>query len=338
MNDISVLVGGKAGDGIKRLANLVARLFNRSGYFVFVHEDYPSLIKGGHNFAIIRASDKPIYAINENFDIMIALNQETIDKHKVNLKTDGVIIFDSDCSTAEGIEISLTKITNENSFPSIMRNIVSFGVLAKLLNQKFDIIEDCIKGYGTGWPDSWNHRYAVYNKFSNTAINPPGGGFSDNYCFFLSNNENATGVVESDELEFDEWPEYCFLRAGFFIKQDVASGASASRVTLYLSDGLSLMTKYYAVSSDVTDWEEITATGVPFITSPNLANYINGTLNRSLKGAYRIDVSSSSRHNVFLDDVYVEHIRDISPHAETSDRVVPAGSNTFFPLVPQGTG
>ncbi len=145
MNDISVLVGGEAGDGIKRLANLIARLFNRLGYHIFVYEDYPSLIKGGHNFAIIRASDKPISAIRDNFDILIALNQETIDIHKSNLKKEGIIIFDSDCSDAEGIGISLTKITNENSFPSIMRNIISFGVLAKILDQELNIVSDCIK-------------------------------------------------------------------------------------------------------------------------------------------------------------------------------------------------
>jgi 2-oxoglutarate ferredoxin oxidoreductase subunit alpha len=54
--EISVLIGGQAGDGIKQTGNSIARLFNRVSYWVFIYEDYQSLIKGGHNFSIVRAS------------------------------------------------------------------------------------------------------------------------------------------------------------------------------------------------------------------------------------------------------------------------------------------
>ena len=60
MQEISILIGGKAGDGIKQGGNAIARLFNQLGYWIFVYEDYPSLIRGGHNFSIIRASKERI--------------------------------------------------------------------------------------------------------------------------------------------------------------------------------------------------------------------------------------------------------------------------------------
>ncbi len=60
MNDISVLIGGKAGDGINSAGLTIAHLFNHLGYRVYMYFDYPSLIKGGHNFAIVRASDHKI--------------------------------------------------------------------------------------------------------------------------------------------------------------------------------------------------------------------------------------------------------------------------------------
>jgi 2-oxoglutarate/2-oxoacid ferredoxin oxidoreductase subunit alpha len=145
MVDFSVLIGGKAGDGVKLGANIIARMFNRLGYFVFVYEDYPSLIRGGHNFAVIRASDKKITANKEIVDALIALDQETVEKHRFALSKEGVLIFDSDKIKADGFGISLSKIVEESSLPSIVRNVVSFAVLAKVLGVDFSLVEDCIR-------------------------------------------------------------------------------------------------------------------------------------------------------------------------------------------------
>jgi 2-oxoglutarate ferredoxin oxidoreductase subunit alpha len=60
MKDISVLIGGKAGDGINSAGALVAQLLNHSGYSIYLYFDYPSLIRGGHNFAIIRGSEQSV--------------------------------------------------------------------------------------------------------------------------------------------------------------------------------------------------------------------------------------------------------------------------------------
>ncbi len=56
MNEVSVLVGGKAGDGINSAGAMVAQLLNHLGYYVYLYFDYPSLIRGGHNYTIIRGS------------------------------------------------------------------------------------------------------------------------------------------------------------------------------------------------------------------------------------------------------------------------------------------
>ena len=81
MNDISVLIGGKAGDGINSAGLTIAHLFNHLGYRVYMYFDYPSLIKGGHNFAIVRASDNKIGAHRETVDFLLALNNDTITSH-----------------------------------------------------------------------------------------------------------------------------------------------------------------------------------------------------------------------------------------------------------------
>ncbi len=62
MKEVSVLVGGRAGDGINNAGAMVAQLLNHLGYFVYISIDYPSLIRGGHNFALVRAADEPVGA------------------------------------------------------------------------------------------------------------------------------------------------------------------------------------------------------------------------------------------------------------------------------------
>ena len=56
MNDFSTLVGGIAGDGINEAGVTISRLFSRLGYRIYMYYDYPSLIRGGHNFSLVRAS------------------------------------------------------------------------------------------------------------------------------------------------------------------------------------------------------------------------------------------------------------------------------------------
>jgi Pyruvate:ferredoxin oxidoreductase and related 2-oxoacid:ferredoxin oxidoreductases, gamma subunit len=60
MNDFSVLIGGKAGEGLNKAGQILAHLLGRLGYRVYMYYDYPSLIRGGHNFSIIRGSDQAI--------------------------------------------------------------------------------------------------------------------------------------------------------------------------------------------------------------------------------------------------------------------------------------
>ena len=83
-----ILVGGAAGAGVARTSVLIGKTFTRLGYYVFNYRDYPSLITGGHNFNVLKISDKPVYSHETFCDVIIALDQETIDRHEKQLNTD----------------------------------------------------------------------------------------------------------------------------------------------------------------------------------------------------------------------------------------------------------
>jgi 2-oxoglutarate ferredoxin oxidoreductase subunit alpha len=144
-HEYSILVGGQAGDGIRVAGYAVAKLFNRLGYWVFAYNDYQSLIRGGHNFSIVRAAEKRIEAHKERVNIIIAMNQETVEKHYWRLDSEKLIIFDSNNVKADGLGLPLTEIVKNRGLPPIARNSVALGALASALGLEFSLIEDVIR-------------------------------------------------------------------------------------------------------------------------------------------------------------------------------------------------
>ena len=75
---VSLLIGGEAGQGITRSGSLLGKAFMRGGFHIFGVNDYPSLIRGGHNFYVLRASDERVHSQADSVDMLLALNKETI--------------------------------------------------------------------------------------------------------------------------------------------------------------------------------------------------------------------------------------------------------------------
>ncbi|WP_292369731.1 2-oxoacid:acceptor oxidoreductase subunit alpha [Methanoregula sp. UBA64] len=143
MKDISVLIGGRAGDGINSAGAVVAWLFSRLGYYVFVSTDYPSLIRGGHNFTMVRAADHPVGAYNDRFDYLVALNQETLDLHAPHCP-DCIIVANADQvkKPGSGQTISVGEILKEESAPPVTGNSAMIGAFAKAAGIPWKTLEE----------------------------------------------------------------------------------------------------------------------------------------------------------------------------------------------------
>ncbi len=89
---LTILFGGKAGQGANILSNLLGQALVKKGYYVFVSRDYQSLIRGGHNFNVLTFSDMPIGSNDSEMDVIVALDENTINLHKKELKKNGNII------------------------------------------------------------------------------------------------------------------------------------------------------------------------------------------------------------------------------------------------------
>ena len=88
----TILIGGAAGLGSAVTSHFIGKVFCSLGYHVFNYRDYPSLIRGGHNFNVLKISDKPVYSHEHHYDFILALDQKTIALHKKDLKKGGLIL------------------------------------------------------------------------------------------------------------------------------------------------------------------------------------------------------------------------------------------------------
>ncbi len=145
MDDFSILIGGKAGDGIDSAGLIIARILNKLGYRLYIYRDYPSIIRGGHTFSIIRASKDKKACHTNKVDFIIALNQATLDFHKERLKKDCLVLYDSDQVNPGmptcGIGLSLKRILKEENALEIMRNSCLIGGFCKAAGIKWDALE-----------------------------------------------------------------------------------------------------------------------------------------------------------------------------------------------------
>jgi 2-oxoglutarate ferredoxin oxidoreductase subunit alpha len=156
MDSFSVLIGGKAGDGIAEAGGMIGHLLNRLGYRLYEHVDSPSLIRGGHNVVIVRAHRQRVRAHRDHVNVLIALDRETIRRHAWRLKDEPVVIYDSEAIDAASLPpvahhlragIPVKTILAEEGAPPVMRNTIILGAFCKALSIPWAVLDDVIVRY-----------------------------------------------------------------------------------------------------------------------------------------------------------------------------------------------
>jgi 2-oxoglutarate ferredoxin oxidoreductase subunit alpha len=148
--DYSIKIGGEAGQGIQTIGGTLAKVFARSGYHVFTHQDYESRIRGGHNFYQIRLADNPITSSRKRIDILVALDKESIVRHEMELTENGLIIYDADTLRQKYdrpyfLNVPFTKIAIEQGGNKIMANTVAVGAVLGMLGISMEILIEIVK-------------------------------------------------------------------------------------------------------------------------------------------------------------------------------------------------
>src|SRR4030042_1472738 len=74
VSNISWKIGGEAGFGIVSTGLIFSKIFAKKGYFVIDSNEYPSLIRGGHNTYTVRISSTEIFSINKKNNVSLGVS------------------------------------------------------------------------------------------------------------------------------------------------------------------------------------------------------------------------------------------------------------------------
>lgn len=149
--DFTVRVGGdSAAGGIVTTGEIFARIAAYSGLEIYTTRTIPAEIKGGHVMFQVRASVEPVSSQGDDLDMLIAFDQESIDKYYHLIKGDGILIYNSNDGqppAPNGVKqygLPLNDVAKSINFTR-GRNIVTIGAMVKLFGLPYDKAEEMVR-------------------------------------------------------------------------------------------------------------------------------------------------------------------------------------------------
>ncbi len=152
-SDVVVGIGGAAGDGVASAGNTLALSVARQGQAVYAYNAYQSVIRGGHSWLRLRISAKKPLNHGDQVDALIALNQDTLDRHLQELVAGGVALYNSaklkpSYEPPKGVQLCPLPVPDlapaYKKLP-VMQNTVAVGAVIGLMGLDFRGLESVLE-------------------------------------------------------------------------------------------------------------------------------------------------------------------------------------------------
>jgi 2-oxoglutarate ferredoxin oxidoreductase subunit alpha len=152
-NDMSIVIGGDAGQGVESSGAGFALALARAGLHVFAMQDYRSRIRGGHNFFQVRISEESRLCHSNPVHLLLALTPESVPLHLDQLAEGGGVIFpenfeiDPGPLTKRGVRVAslpLIRIAEEHG-SRLMTNTAALGAAAGITGFPIEFMESVLR-------------------------------------------------------------------------------------------------------------------------------------------------------------------------------------------------
>lgn len=149
--DLSIAIGGAAGQGIATPGNILARIFVRRGLHLYAYNAYQSIIRGGHILLTLRIRDQEVHSHGDGIDVLLCLNQDTMDRHLPELKSGARVIYDSDNivpgDVPDGVVLCPMPVTelSGDTKNKLIQNTIALGVMMPLLGLDFSVLQQALE-------------------------------------------------------------------------------------------------------------------------------------------------------------------------------------------------
>jgi 2-oxoglutarate/2-oxoacid ferredoxin oxidoreductase subunit alpha len=146
----AVSIGGAAGQGVATPGNIFARIFARRGLHVNAYNAYQSIIRGGHTFLTIRTGPERVTSFGDRIDLLIPLNQDTMDRHLHLLGSGAAVVYNGDSvkpgQAADGVRLCplpVAELTNK-SRNKVEQNTLAVAAGLSMMGIGFQPLEEVL--------------------------------------------------------------------------------------------------------------------------------------------------------------------------------------------------
>jgi len=148
--DLAIGIGGAAGQGIATPGDILARILVRRGLHLKTYNAYQSIVRGGHIFLTLRTSDQPVLSTGDKLDLMMTLNQDTMDRHLDLMGAGSVVLYNAD-KIKPGVAatgVQLCPFSVKELAPSakgdLVQNTIALSAALQLIGADFSLLEDIL--------------------------------------------------------------------------------------------------------------------------------------------------------------------------------------------------
>jgi 2-oxoglutarate ferredoxin oxidoreductase subunit alpha len=143
--DYALAIGGAAGQGMAVPGSILSKIFVRRGLHLYNYTAYQSIIRGGHILMTIRVGEQRLLTHGDKIDMLIPLNQDTMDRHLHLLGPGGRVIYNEDTiqlpdTVPDGVVLCPFpfKEVSNGSRNKLVQNTIALGVIMQQLGIEFD--------------------------------------------------------------------------------------------------------------------------------------------------------------------------------------------------------
>src|SRR5919205_4504042 len=147
---LAIGIGGAAGQGIATPGDVLARIFVRRGLHLRTYNAYQSIVRGGHIFLTMRVSDQPVLSTGDRLDMLIALNQDTMDRHLKLMGGGSVVLYNADKiqpgQAAFGVQLCpfSVKALAPGAKGDLVQNTIALAAALNLIGVDFAVLQDIL--------------------------------------------------------------------------------------------------------------------------------------------------------------------------------------------------
>ena len=167
----TLLIGGIQGEGIVSTGISLMKALSCKGFYTLSERKFSSRIKGGNTHIAITIAKEEVNCVETNYDMIMAMDKETIELNICQLKSEGTLLYDEGIKVEEkwidglrSVSLPISEIAKDHG-KLFMKNTSVIGYLGKVAGFTYEALQEMVtEAYGKKGEEVLEQNIAVLKK------------------------------------------------------------------------------------------------------------------------------------------------------------------------------